>query len=412
VHVYIRLLRNRRYRLLWGGDTLSNLGDGASWVALAWTGYELRGTAGAVGALLVAYSAPVLIGGPLVGILLDRFDRRRLLIADNLLRGVGMAAVPLLYAAGWLRFWHLFFAAALYGLLKMFPLAGVPTLIPDLVEDEELDAANAMESFSFWLGAVAGPALGGILLAFVAGPYVLAVDAVTYFVFAGALVRMGPVSGGDAVAEVRDSGFRPALALVARSPVILATTLMFMAANIGEGLVIVLLPLYADSVAGATAYGAIVAAGAVGGLLGATFAGAVGGRLPYGRAIATFQAAAGLAVLPFVFKPPLVVAFAATFSSSFFIGPLTVWAQTIRMRVIPPELRGRVFAALRTAMQGTLPVGGAVAAPLVAAGGLRAGFLGAVVVIAIPGLLGLVLPALSYDGRSPVPYSEGSATTP
>jgi hypothetical protein len=63
-------------------------------------------------------------------------------------------------------------------------------------------------------------------------------------------------------------------------------------------------------------------------------------------------------------------------------------------------------------MQGTLPVGGALAAPLVAAGGLRVGFLGAVAVIAIPGLLGLVLPALSYDGRSTVPYSEGSATTP
>ena len=49
MRVYLRLLHNRRYRLLWGGDVLSNLGDGASWVALAWTAYELRGTAGAVG---------------------------------------------------------------------------------------------------------------------------------------------------------------------------------------------------------------------------------------------------------------------------------------------------------------------------------------------------------------------------
>ena len=110
--------------------------------------------------------------------------------------------------------------------------------------------------------------------------------------------------------------------------------------------------------------------------------------------------------LPFVFEPPLAIAFAATFSSSFLVGPLTVWAQTIRMRVIPLELRGRVFAVLRTAMQGTLPVGGALAALPAAAGGLRAGFLGAVAVIAIPGSPGLVLPALSYDGRSSVPYSE------
>jgi MFS family permease len=400
VRAYVRLLRNRRYRLLWGGDTLSNLGDGASWVALAWTAYELRGTAGVVGALLVAYSAPVVLGGPLVGILLDRFDRLRLLIADNLVRGAAMAAVPALYAAGLLRVWHLFLAAALYGLLKMFPLAGVPALIPELVAEDELDAANAMESFSFWLGAVAGPALGGILLAFVDGPYVLAVDAATYVVFAASLFRIGPVSVSGPAAAPGGSGLGPALLLVVRSPIILATTLMFMAANVGEGLVIVLLPLYADSVAGATAYGAIVAAGAAGGLAGATFAGAVGGRLPYGRSIAAFQAAAGTAVVPFVFEPALALAFAATFSSSFFLGPLTVWAQTIRMRFIPPELRGRVFAALRTAMQGTLPVGGALAPPLVAVGGLRAGFLGAVAMIAVPGLLGLVLPALSYDGRA------------
>jgi MFS family permease len=251
-----------------------------------------------------------------------------------------------------------------------------------------------------------------VLLAFVAGPYVLAVDAATYFAFAAALVRIGPVPHDRAVGAERRIGFGPALSLIVRSPIVFATTLMFMAANVGEGLVIVLLPLYADSVAGATAYGAIVAAGAVGGLAGATFAGAVGGRLPYGRAIAAFQAAAGIALLPFVLEPGLVLAFAATFASSFFAGPLTVWAQTIRMRVIPPELRGRVFAALRTAMQGTLPVGGALAPALVAAGGVRAGFLGAAAVIALPGLLGLVLPALSDDGRSPAVYSEGRATTP
>jgi MFS family permease len=412
VRGYLRLLRNRRYRLLWAGDTLSSLGDGASWVALAWTAYELRGTAGAVGALLVAYSAPVVLGGPLVGVLLDRLDRRRLLIADNIVRALGMAAVPLLYAAGRLRLWHLFVAAALYGLLKMFPLAGVPSLLPDLVDDDELDAANAMESFSFWLGAVAGPALGGVLLAIVAGPYVLALDAATYLAFALALWRIGPLAERAGATPSGPTGLRPALAWIVRTPIVLATTLMFMAVNVGEGLVIVLLPLYADQVAGATAYGTIVAAGAVGGLAGATFAGAVGGRLPYGRAIAAFQATAGVALLPFLFEPVLALAFTAAFTSSFFLGPLTVWAQTVRMRVIPTELRGRVFAVLRTAMQGTLPLGGALAPPLVAAGGVRAGFLGAVTVITLPGLLGLVLPALAFDGRAAAAYSDGSATTP
>ena len=400
---YIRLLRHRRYRLLWFGATLSTLGDGAAWVALAWTVLQLEGSASAVGLLLVAYTAPVVVGGPLAGLVLDRFDRRRLLVADNLVRGVATAAVPLLYAFGLLRVWQLFAAAGLYGFLKMFPLAGVPALVPDLVDVEDLDAANAMESLSYWLGTIAGPALGGALLAFTAGPYVLALDAVTYFAFALSLVAVGPVSRIEAHIHHAPRGLRPALRFVFCTPIVLATTLMFMLVNVGEGLVIVLLPLYADDIAGATAYGALVGAGAVGGLAGALFAGAVGGRLPYGRAIAASELVAGLSLVPFVFEPPLAVAFAAVTLSSFFIGPLTVWAQTVRMRLIPAELRGRVFGTLRTAMQGTLPLGGALAPALVATGGIRSAFVGAVAIVAVPGLIGLFLPALRYDGRVTTP---------
>jgi MFS family permease len=400
---YLRLLRNRRYRLLWAGDTLSGLGDGAAWVALAWTILELEGSAAAVGLLLVAYTAPVVVGGPLAGVVLDRFDRRGLLIADNLVRGTAMAGVPLLYALDLLRTWQLFVAAALYGLLKMLPLAGVPSILPDIVADDELDTANAMESLSYWLGTIAGPAVGGALLALTAGPYVLALDAVTYFAFALALIRVGPVPRREPDVEAGGRGLRPAFRFVLGTPIVLATTVMFMLVNVGEGLVIVLLPLYVDDVAGATAYGALVGAGAIGGLAGALFAGAVGGRLPYGRSIAVFELLAGLALVPFAFEPPLAAAFAAVTLSSFFLGPLTVWAQTVRMRLIPAGLRGRVFGTLRTAMQGTLPLGGAFAPALVAAGGVRVAFVGAVVIVAVPGLVGLFLPALRYDGRATTP---------
>jgi MFS family permease len=398
VRVYVALLRNRRYRLVWAGATVSILGDGAAWVALSWTAYSVSESAADVGGLLVAYTAPVVVGGPLVGVLLDRFDRRRLLIADNLVRAAAMLAIPLLYAAGSLRLWHLYAAAGVYGLLKMFPLAGIPSLIPDLVAEDELDAANAMESFSFMLGSVLGPALGGVLLAFVDGPYVLALDALTYVAFALALAAAGPIAPAGPEArgsEPQSLGLRPAFALVLRTPVVLATTVMFMLVNVGEGIVAVLLPVYVDEVgAGATAYGALLALGAAAGLVGAALAGATGGRIRYGRAIAGSEALAGVSVAPLVVEPPLAVAFVAVAASWFFLGPLTVWAQTLRMRVIPPELRGRVFGLLRTAMQGTLPLGGALAPLLVAAGGLRAGFVAAALVVAVPGVVGLFLPAL------------------
>jgi MFS family permease len=276
----------------------------------------------------------------------------------------------------------------------MFPLAGIPSLIPDLVDDDQLDAANAMESFGWMLGSVVGPALGGALLAVVDGPYVLALDALTYVAFAIALLAAGPIASASTERE-RPQGLRPAFALVLRTPVILATTLMFMLVNIGEGMVAVLLPVFVDEVgAGASVYGAMLAVAAGAGLVGAAVAGATGGRIPYGRAIAACEACAGLALLVVAADAPLPAVFVAVAVSWFFLGPLTVWAQTLRMRVIPPELRGRVFGLLRTAMQGTVPLGGALA-PLVAArGSVSAAFLVAALIVAVPGLVGLFHPAL------------------
>jgi len=126
MHVYAALLRNRRFALVWGGATVSTFGDGAAWVALSWAVLRLDGSARGLGWLVFAYTAPVVIGGLVAGRLLDRFDRRRLLIVDNMVRGAVMAAVPVLYSTGELHIWHLYGAAAVYGVLKMFPLAGIP----------------------------------------------------------------------------------------------------------------------------------------------------------------------------------------------------------------------------------------------------------------------------------------------
>ena len=325
MRAYLRLLENRRYRLLWSGATVSEIGDGASWIALSWTVYTINGSTADLGLLFVLYTAPVALGGPLAGVALDRFDRRRLMIADNIVRAAAFAAIPALYAAGELASWHLYAAAFVYGALKMIPLAGVPTLIPDLVRDEQLDAANAMETLSYTLGVIVGPALGGLALAVVAGPYVLALDAATYAFFAVSLIRLGEIPRADA--PTLRPGLRPAFRLIVQSRVLFVTTVMFMFVNVGEGLVAVLLPVYATELGrGGAAYGALVAAGAAAGLVGAAIGGSLGGRISYTRAIALAQTAAGVALIPLLLVPPLSVAVAALAGCWLFLGPLTVWA--------------------------------------------------------------------------------------
>ncbi len=362
------------------------------------------GSPRAVGLLVIVYTAPVLAGGFLMGAALDRHDRRRFLIGVNAALGLAVASVPIASALGVLQVWQLYAVAALYGLLKMANWAGVPAIVPSLVAEDDLNTANAMESVSFGAADVGGPAVAGVLIAAVGAATVLAVDAASYVVFIGFLLalRIPPTPQetprGDVAAGPR-LGLKPALRFLRRTPPVYATTLMFMAANVGEGMLMVLGPIYArrELGGGAGTFGLMLSTFAVAALAGSAIVGALRWRYPLGRSIAVAQTIAGASYLGLLFAPNLGTALVTLAVAGFFASPLTIWAQTLRMRLIPPEMRGRVFGALRTLMQSTPPLGGAIAGILLSRDRIDATVVAIAAVIAVPGLIGLVVPALAPE---------------
>lgn len=397
---FLRLLRRRDFALLWFGATLSLLGDGLTWVALVWLVLERGGESGDVGLLVVCYTAPVVVGGLGAGILLDRFDRRRVLLADNLVRGLAVLTVPVAAGLGVLTYEHLLVVAVVYGLLYMVSLAGLPALIPTLVPDDELDTANALETVSFGIGGILGPAVGGVLIGVVGAAYVLALDAATYLAFVACLglvrvpaddTRRAPAPSGSIRRELAH-----AVRFVLGQPTLLAITVMFMAFNLGEGVLLVLLPILATEVlaVGADGYGFLAAAFTGGLLVGAALVGAIGWRWPLGRSIAAAQTATGLVLAVLLLAPGLGGTALLLALAGFSASPLTIWAQTVRMRIIPADMRGRVFALLRTSMQSTPPLGGAIGGVLLAGGSVELALVVIASLVTIPGLAGLVHPAL------------------
>jgi MFS family permease len=403
---YRDALAHPSFRRFWLGFTGSALGDAMSRVALIWFVYEETRSPAAVGALTFAYSAPILVGGLVAGPLLDRFDRRRVMLADNLVRGAAFAAIPLLHAAGWLALWHVYVVAAVYGLLMMVSLAGGPALVPSLVPPELLATANAMEMLSFTLGNVLGPALAGLFLPLVGAPNLLAFDAASYLAFALALARIeAPPRTAEAPAA-RGRGLGPALRLLRREPVLSTTTLMFLTYNLGAGGLTVWLPVLADRVLGGHArlYGALLACIALGEVAAALAAGRWRPRWPLGAMICASQVMAGLALLAALaaslspWGTPLVALALVGWGAAS--APLTIWAQTLRMRIIPPALRGRTFALLRTIMQGGRPLGALTAGALLPVAGIPAMMALSALLASVPGLLGSRVRALREAGAA------------
>lgn len=400
---YQDILRNKNFIAFWSGFTASSIGDSLTRVALTWLVFERTKSAQALGILTIAYTAPILLGGFFAGPLLDRFTPRRVMLADNLIRGLVFSLIPLLHFWGRLEIWHVYLFAAIYGFLMMISLAGGPTLIPSLVRENQLDTANAIETLSYTVSGVIGPPLAGALIAWIGATNVVIFDALSYFIFAFALLGISVQENEHPTTHQTKTsyGIMDAVRLMLRDKVILSTTLMFMAANIGLGALTVFLPLVSDQIAenSSEIFGTLLGAMALGEVISAGLAGSLNLKMKLGTRIAFAQILSGFSLLFLLIERTFWAVALGLFLLGFFSAPLTIWAQTLRMKIIPIEMRGRTFALLRTLMQGATPVGGALAGFLIPVTGVQIIIGLSSLIISTPGLVGIQVKELEQAGN-------------
>jgi Transmembrane secretion effector len=192
----LRPLAHRDFALLWLGNSISMLGDGIYYVAIAWQVYELRNVPSALAVVGLATTLPMVVFLLLGGVISDRLDRRRVMIAGDLVRGLAILAVGILSITGTIEFWHVIVLVAIYGVGEAFFGPAFGAIVPDIVPPHELVQANSLEQFvrplAFRLG---GPALGGWIIASVGGGeagVAFLVDAATFGASALALLAMSP----------------------------------------------------------------------------------------------------------------------------------------------------------------------------------------------------------------------------
>ena len=387
-----RALRSeRRFGVFWLGFSASVLGDAITRTTLIWYVFNLTSSPVSLGWLSFCFTAPVIVGGVCAGWLLDRYDRQKIMALDSLAKSLLVASVPVLAAFDAMPLWYVYLIASLFGFLMMIPLAGVPSLLPALVDNNQLNAANALETIGYTAGGVIGPPLAGMLIAHVGPLEALYVDAATYLLFAWATWRCRPRIEAAGPQSSEAASLVAAVRVILRNPVLSSTTFMYLIFNVGLGALLVVVPVFADTVLGGgpELYGLLLGCIAIGELTSSVAIGIVRMPITEGLAICLAFLLGGVAIAVVAISPTITGVATGLALYGAFSAPLTIWGQTLRMKLIPSGFHGRCFAIMRTLMQSGGPLGGVSAGFALPVVGARAAIAGIALITCLVGGLGL-----------------------
>ena len=397
------LYRYPAFGRLWVGRSISLFGDAFTLIALPWFVLQVTESGTATAGILLTLQLPAILTSMFIGSLIDRFQPRIIITIDNGLRTLIIGLIPLLYWFGWLELWLLFLLTFLAGMLVPATEVGSRSVLPELVEDKDLDAANMLWSFSLNLSLVIGPAVAGILVASFGGPYVLLIDAGTFAVMAILAATLPTLKRGNAATEIPGLA-RLGLRQLWDMKVVRYTTLLSLVFFFSYGPLEAALPLYSDAIlqTDARGYGLLWSALAVGALIGTVISTTLSRRLRLGVALPLIAVLWGASLLPMAFTNNLWSACGLLFIGGLMWGPYTPMETTLLQRNVPKEQLGRVFGARSTLLTAGSPLGLAI-------GGILLAFVPATGVIAfsalaciLVGIGGLISPAFRGISLPPV----------
>jgi MFS family permease len=356
----LRALRHPNFRTYWFGQVISLIGTWMQRTAQLWLVYRLTGSALNLGMVAAATFAPFLLFSPLAGLVIDRVDRRRLVIAAQvgfMVLGVVQAGLTL---SGRIQFWHVVVLAFGLGLAETFEVPGRLSLIGRVVPREDLLNAIALHSSAFNAARIIGPAVAGLVLARLSEGVVFASDAASYIPVIIGLWRMRLAPGevivvpGGALADLRD-GLRHALG----NPRVRILTAIVAAQGLLGLPYVSVVPVFAGAVlqAGPRGLGWLTAATGVGALAGSIAVMALGDLPRRGRLLVIGMLGFAAALAMFAVSRSLPLSLLALTALGWSQVTHLTTSNTLVQLAVPDSLRGRVLSLYIWLHGGTLPVG-------------------------------------------------------
>ena len=376
------LLRNRDYMLLWSGQVVSTIGTASSYVVYPLLILALTGSPEAAGIAGALRTAPYVVFSLPVGALIDRWDRRRVMIWSDIGRLAAVATIPAAMALGALTVWHVYLVVLVEGSLFVFFNIAEVAVLPRVVPRAQLPEATAQNEAGFGGAHIVGPSFGTFLYQSFgrAAPFLAQMIAFATSVVSLVLIRTDfrsaqPTGPRDLKKEIAD-GMR----WLWSKPLIRYMAFLTGGYNLVNAAAPLLLIVLAKQLGASDAeVGVIFSIGGLGGIVGSLIGGQVQKRFTFGQVItALVWMNAALFALYAVAPVPWVIGVIS--AAIFVILPIYNVVQfSYRVALIPDELQGRVNSTFRLLAFGFMPVGAALAGSLIE----RAGVIPALVVFTL-----------------------------
>ena len=394
--VGMRALKHRNFQLFFSGQLISVTGTWMQTVAQSWLVYQLTGSSLLLGSVGFASQIPVFLMAPVGGMVADRVNRHRVVIATQVASMVLALVLAALTLTHTVKVWHIFVLAALLGVVNAFDIPARQSFLVDMVGRDDLMNAIALNSSMFNGARVVGPAIAGILVAKIGEGWCFFVNGVSYIAVIIGLMLMKvdcPTrSTSDSPLDDIVEGFR----WVSHTGPIRALLLLLGVVSLVGMPYTVLMPLFADRIlhGGARGLGILMGFTGIGALLGALTLAVRTGVKGLGRLVSICCAGFGISLIAFAFSRHFWLSAALLIPVGFFIMLQMACSNTLIQAMVPDALRGRVMALYSMMFMGMAPFGALL-------GGAMADRLSAPITVATGGLAS-ILAAIWFGKQLPV----------
>ena len=361
----------RKFTLIWFGQLASAIGSGITGFTLGVWVYQQTGSATMFTLMGLAATLPGVVVLPLAGSLVDRWDKRRVMVACNLLGAAGTLFVLAQLARNGLEVWHVFPAVCVISAASAVQQLTKATVITVLVPKEQFGRTSGMVQSAQAAAQIVPPLLAGMLLAVIHLPGLLLIDLATYLfaILTLLLVRVPRVApGGEGAGDGRKPpllrGAADGWAFIRERPGLLALLVYFSINNFVAGVARALFVPMLLSFTTAQVVGTVLSVNGAGFLLGSLVMAAWGGPKDRAQGVLGFGLLFGVSVILVGLRPSVTLVAAAAFAMYFFIPLINSCSQAIWQSKTPPDKQGRVFAVRGTIALSTAPLAFLVAGPL------------------------------------------------